>query len=102
MDRATDPRPWPALMDLATASDYLSLAPGSLVAYLRRHGVEPIDVGARLRRWRKEDLDLLISRRPEIGSEPARRVLTQLGEDALAAVERRTFARTRRLRRIAQ
>lgn len=102
MDRAPDPRPWPALMDLATASEYLSLSPGTLVAYLQRHGVQRVDLGARLRRWRKEDLDQLISRTPAIGSPAVRCVLAKAGEDAIAAVERRTFARVRQRRRSIQ
>jgi hypothetical protein len=86
-------------MDLATASEYLSLAPGSLVAFLRRNGIQSLDVGARLRRWRRQDLDALISRTPAIGSPEPRRVLPTLGEDALAAVERRAFARSKAGRR---
>jgi hypothetical protein len=91
-----DPRDrWPALMDLTMASEYLSLAPGSLVAFLRRNGIESVDVGARLRRWRRHDLDALIARTPAIGSTQPARVLPKMAEDALAAVERRSFARSK-------
>jgi hypothetical protein len=86
-------------MDLETASQYLSLAPGSLVAFLRRNGVESVDLGARLRRWRREDLDALISRAPAVGSARPARVYAAIGEEALAAVERRSFARSKARRR---
>lgn len=93
---------WPALMNLETASQYLSLAPGSLVAFLRRNGIQSIDVGARLRRWRREDLDELIARTPGVGSRPPASVSARVGEEALAAVERRSFThrKTRRRRTV--
>ncbi|MFC3077852.1 hypothetical protein ACFODL_07100 [Phenylobacterium terrae] len=85
---------WPALMDLATAGDYLALSPGSLINLLRRENVSPVDVGSRHRRWRRRDLDALVERLPAAWDQ---------GEDgpdaavdtALAAVERRARERRR-------
>ena len=52
-------RDWPALMDLTTAGDYLALAPNSLLELLRREHISPVDLGLKLRRWRRKDLDSL-------------------------------------------
>ena len=57
-------REWPALMDLGTAGAYLTLAPGSLLSLLRREHISPVKVGARLKRWRRQDLDALVERLP--------------------------------------
>ena len=85
-------RDWPALMDLTTAGDYLALAPGSLLSLLRREHVSPVDLGLKLRRWRRRDLDDLVERLPMTWVQEARRdpdERTRL-DAALAAVEQRT------------
>lgn len=85
---------WPALMDLRTASDYLNLGRGSLLGLLSREQVHPVDVGAKLRRWRKRDLDNLIERLPAYGSGRTAADPGVPGLDlALAAVERRALSR---------
>lgn len=93
------PRDWPALMDLQTASDYLALAPGSLAGFLSRQGVEPVALGARLRRWRRCDLDAVVDRLPlrsVVNPTPCQD--DEIGvEWALAAVERRARAGRRRV-----
>lgn len=86
-------RDWPALMDLGTAGDYLALKPASLLRLLGRENIQAVDVGAKLRRWRRRDLDDLIARLPPRGL----RGSTAASDDkqdgnldrALAAVERR-------------
>lgn len=93
---STPIREWPALMDLGTAGAYLTLAPGSLIALLRRENIAPVDVGARLKRWRRQDLDALIERLPRSGPPaPERRTLDPEddADTALARVERRTARR---------
>lgn len=91
-------RDWPALMDLTTAGDYLALAPGSLLSLLRRERVAPVDLGVKLRRWRRSDLDELVERLPMTWVQDARRdpQERQVTEAALAAVERRARAARRR------
>lgn len=87
-------RDWPALMDLGTAGDYLAIAPGSLLALLRREHVSPVDLGIKLRRWRRRDLDDLVERLPMTwvqGMRGDRDERTQI-DAALAAVERRARA----------
>ena len=91
-------RDWPALMDLATAGDYLALAPSSLLGLLRREHVSPVDLGLKLRRWRRKDLDQLVERLPltwvqDARRDPDDRVRT---DAALAAVERRSRAALKR------
>ncbi len=91
-------RDWPALMDLATAGDYLALAPGSLLGLLRREHVSPVDLGFKARRWRRRDLDELVDRLPMTWVQEARRdpdERTRI-DAALAAVEQRTRAAQRR------
>jgi len=90
-------RDWPALMDLQTAADYLALAPGSLVGLLRREGIFPVELGARLRRWRRSDLDIVVERLPHRWVERQTSCKDDdIGVDcALAAVERRIEARRR-------
>lgn len=94
-------RDWPALMDLTTAGDYLALAPGSLLGLLRREHVSPVDLGLKLRRWRRKDLDELVERLPltwvqEARLDPDDRARA---DAALAAVERRARAAQQRTSR---
>lgn len=91
-------RDWPALMDLSTAGDYLAIAPGSLLSLLRREHVSPVDLGLKLRRWRRRDLDDLVERLPMTWVQGARGDpdVRRQTEAALAAVEQRARAATRR------
>lgn len=82
-------------MDARTAADYLQLTRGALLGLLSREKVEAIDVGAKLRRWRKRDLDEMIAQLPAYGSgRPAGASGPGEGgmDRALAAVERRAAA----------
>ncbi|WP_041373473.1 hypothetical protein [Phenylobacterium zucineum] len=97
------PRAWPALMDLDTAADYLQLRRGALLRVLARENVQAVDVGARLLRWRRRDLDDLVAHLPAYGS--GRQAATSRpGEEGmdrvLAAVERRALARRGKTNRI--
>ena len=51
---------WPELMDLETASSYLSLSPSSFKVVSGRADVRPVDLGLRLLRYRKLDLDRMV------------------------------------------
>jgi hypothetical protein len=90
-------REWPALMDLDTAGAYLTLAPGSLINLLRRENIAPVEVGARLRRWRRQDLDALLERLPRLASPRTFAAPPRGPEDeidrALACVDRRAARR---------
>jgi hypothetical protein len=94
-------RDWPALMDLATAGDYLALTPGSLINLLRRENVSPVEIGGRLRRWRRRDLDALVERLPLRWAGPADAPADDEPdvESALKAVERRSQLRRRQVAR---
>lgn len=94
-------RDWPALMDLTTAGDYLALAPSSLLGLLRREHVSPVDLGLKLRRWRRKDLDDLVERLPLTWVQNARRDPDERArtDAALAAVERRARAAQQRVSR---
>lgn len=88
-------RGWPALMTLETAGDYLGLSTGSLIGLLRRENVSPVDLGGRVRRWRRRDLDALVERLPACWPREAEEggdETVQL-DRALAAVERRAHGR---------
>lgn len=92
-----DPRrDWPALMDLRTAGEYLALRPSTVVRFLERQAVPAVDLGVRLRRWRKRDLDVLIARLPPYGAGDHAPSQEEGGgmDQAIEAVERR--ARRRR------
>jgi len=98
---------WPALMDLATAGAYLTLAPGTAARLLARENVEPVQVGARLKRWRRSDLDQLVARLadPPGAFEAAAFAAVQGFDWALKAVEARAAKRRpppRRLHEVRQ
>ena len=52
---------WPALMSAEMASRYLSLDENSFAIVCAAAGAHPIDLGLDLRRWRRRDLDKLVS-----------------------------------------
>jgi hypothetical protein len=55
---------WPILMNAATAALYLEISPASFHALVRRAGVRPVDMGMGLVRWRRRDLDDLVTALP--------------------------------------
>jgi hypothetical protein len=70
-------------MDISTAAAYLRLGRRSLLRLLARENVQPLQLGLRLRRWRRADLDHLLERLPRspgAADGPA-------GDDPLAALE---------------
>jgi hypothetical protein len=62
---------WPALMDEAMACAYTSLRPESFRAVMAMKNVVPVDLGLRIVRWKKADLDRAIDSLPLRGSDPA-------------------------------
>lgn len=86
-------------MDLQTAGEYLQLKPSTLASLLGRECVHAVDVGARLRRWRRRDLDTLIERLPAAGFRGSPGLSNDKEEKgterAIAAVERRALRRRR-------
>lgn len=88
-------RGWPMLMDLSTAGDYLGLSAGALIGLLRRENVSPVDLGGRVRRWRRQDLDALVERLPACWTKEAEEGDCEAAQldRALAAVERRAHGR---------
>lgn len=91
MDRM--PKDWPALMDLATAGDYLGLPPGSLMSLLRSWNVSPVDLGTRARRWRRRDLDSLLERLPLAWTQEEDEADAAAVDAAVAAVDSRAAGR---------
>ncbi len=83
---------WPALMDADTAALYCcGISVATFKAFANLHGVKPIDMGLRLLRYRRRDLDALIDRLPARG-EPSTRVelpIADASATALAAVRAR-------------
>jgi excisionase family DNA binding protein len=77
-------------MDEATAAAYLQLSRRSLRRLLARERLGPLQLGLRLRRWRRTDLDALLERLPLLGSAG-----DQAAEAALAAVDRRALRHRR-------
>jgi hypothetical protein len=99
-DAARDPLAlpnWPALMDEAMASAYLDVAPATFRAIAARAKVAPVDLGHRLTRWRRRDLDALVDKLPA-RSNPAEPQAANQPDPADAADEalRRAERRARR------
>lgn len=91
---------WPELMDARMAAAYMGVGVRSLRLLLRRFGVAPLELGVRLRRWRRSDLDALIAALPLSGQTLFGDSCASPGSGvdcALHAVERRMGA-TRRTR----
>lgn len=62
--RPADPPAWPAMMDLPLALAYTTLKEGAFRAVMARAGVQPVDLGLSILRWRRADLDGAIDRLP--------------------------------------
>ena len=58
---------WPALMDEDMSSSYLQMERRTFRALATSHHLAPVDVGARLLRWRRTDLDRLVEALPAKG-----------------------------------
>lgn len=62
---------WPALLDVTMASAYCSMSEASFRFIARRRGVNPVDIGLHMTRWRRKDLDGLIDNLPARGANSA-------------------------------
>jgi len=88
---------WPELMDLSMASAYLSLSERSLRTIAAREAIKPVDLGLRLLRYRKSDLDRLV-RDLAAGAGPSKldeskAEADRIAELALARVAERGWSR---------
>jgi hypothetical protein len=61
---------WPAMMDDALACAYTSLSTESFRAVMAMKKIAPVDMGLRVVRWKKSDLDRVIDSLPLRGSDP--------------------------------
>lgn len=81
---------WPALMDVDLARAYCGeLCEASFHALAARNNVAPVDMGMRVTRWRKSDLDRLVDRLPARGDPKDTAPVVDLAEQALERVRRR-------------
>lgn len=82
---------WPALMDEETAAAYLGVGVTSFRAIAAGAGARPVDLGLRLLRWRKSDLDRVVEALPLRGETlPPCHPPEAAIDLALAAVARRS------------
>ncbi|MHB8286385.1 MAG: hypothetical protein ACYDD1_17170 [Caulobacteraceae bacterium] len=56
---------WPALMDKRLACAYLLIGENSLKILTSLRGVKPVDMGLDTKRWRRRDLDPLLTAWPK-------------------------------------
>jgi hypothetical protein len=61
---AADLPNWPSLMDVHAAAAYLAISEGSFRKLAARSGIQPVDLGLSVMRWRRSDLDRLIEKLP--------------------------------------
>lgn len=59
---------WPALMNAETGALYLGISVASFQNLMRRARVRPVDMGMSLVRWRRSDLDVLVTSLPTRGA----------------------------------
>jgi len=76
-------------MDSDMAAAYCSVCPVTFQALAGRYGVAPVDMGARVTRWRKRDLDTLVDRLPARGDPKDTAPVVDLAQAALEKAERR-------------
>jgi hypothetical protein len=81
---------WPSLMDVRTAAAYLGIGEASFRGVVARAGIQPVDLGLSLLRWRRSDLDHLIEQLPpkELVGDPTKPEMDPAGA-ALERVRRR-------------
>lgn len=87
--READLPDWPALMDERMAAAYCSICPVTFQALASRYGVAPVDMGARVTRWRKRDLDGLVDRLPARGDPRDTAPVVDMAQAALENARRR-------------
>jgi hypothetical protein len=89
------PPDWPALMDAQTAGAYLSLSEATFRILAAKVNLQPADIGTRLRRYRRCDLDRLVH-----GLKPVTDMQRALPSDATAErLAAEALARTAKRRR---
>ena len=74
-------------MDTALAASYLALSESSFRVVAARAGVQPVDLGLAVTRWRRTDLDGLVDRLPHRGGAATGSPESDQDE-AVAALER--------------
>lgn len=83
---------WPALMDEDRAAEYCGeISVPTFKAMTARYKLQPVDMGARLLRWRKADLDRMIDSLPARGapSPPEAANAPESFDDAVRKAEKR-------------
>lgn len=82
---------WPALMDETIAAAYLGVGTTSFRVLAVRNGLRPVELGLRLCRWRKSDLDGFVERLATQGEAPGQpsehEVVVEAQRRALQLVE---------------
>lgn len=67
MTRTVELPNWPKLMDTQMAASYLAIGESSFRSVAARAGIQPVDLGLSVTRWRREDLDGLVDQLPPRG-----------------------------------
>lgn len=91
---------WPILMGTAMAARYLSLDENSFALVTHRAGVQPVDLGFEMVRWRRNELDRLVNNlpassglsgvdRPAADPDPTEAIVSRVVDE----LARRTFPR---------
>jgi len=88
---------WPAALTTGHAADYLEIGVSSFLALARREGVRPVPLGLAVTRWRRADLDELLSRLAARGELPID--IETPETDPAAALERMRLRHRRRGRK---
>lgn len=68
LERLAEMPAWPILMNAETGALYLEISQASFQALVRRIGVRPVDLGLGVVRWRRRDLDELVTGLPVRGA----------------------------------
>ena len=84
---------WPLLMSTDLGARYLTLSTGSFRGLLRRAGIRPVDLGLGVVRWRRADLETLVSSLPARSSDSLRGAEPSFDLALEAAAQRRSRPR---------
>ena len=88
--------PWPALLTLERACDYLSLDHDAFLSLMAKWRIEAVEVGGHQTMWRTRDLDALLRKLPTVKSAPLapdRGEIIQSGQMALEKIAETIEAR---------
>ena len=86
---------WPALLPSRTAATYLSVDSDAFNELVAKHGIQPVEPAPGEVRWKRGDLDKIVSRLPVVPTPPCgwRRLIVELNDETIsriaAAISRR-------------